>query len=270
MTKIKENAKILSDKAILIAPFEKRNGSNKVYSLGPNKSYTKAIQGFVGVNSSQTLNDFATDLGVAVEQLVEQFNRAGIPDLDKEYLVSITEKSALLDYLILERLDKPQVKPIYKEGSSNNNSNQQLILTEVNDELLFMLAKNPNLIYQLGSRKFEELIAKLFSNKGHEVTLTKQTRDGGYDILAKVTNAFSSFVVFDECKKYSPERKVGIEVVRALYGVTEAHRANKGLVITSSFFTRDAQQEQIRIGNRVELKDYNNLIEWLKPYSKNR
>jgi len=135
---------------------------------------------------------------------------------------------------------------------------------------LFYLAKNPNYIYDLGSRKFEEFIAKLFEDKGYQVNLTKSTRDGGYDIFARVKDTFSEFIILAECKKYSPENKVGVEVVRKLYGVTEMNNANQGLVITSSFFTKDAQREQLRVGNRIGLKDYNDLVEWIKPYSKSR
>jgi HJR/Mrr/RecB family endonuclease len=129
-----------------------------------------------------------------------------------------------------------------------------------------MISKSPNLLYQLAPRKFEELIARLFKDRGYEVSLTQSTRDGGYDLLAKIYDGIVSTVVLAECKRYKKENKVGVEVVRGLYGVTEAHRANQGLIITSSYFTKDAQEEQIRIGNRIGLRDFNNLVEWLKPY----
>lgn len=59
-----------------------------------------------------------------------------------------------------------------------------------------------------------------------------------------------------------------MEIVRGLYGVVEEHNANQGIIITSSFFTKEAPQTQLRIGNRMALKDYNDLVEWLGPYSK--
>lgn len=226
------------------------------------RSYAHAVS-----NGKQSLVSFSTDLGLPVELLIEQFKNAGIPNLTAEHLISEANKSALLEYLRAEHstASKSNTVPIYEDD--NSSKNQKILLEEVNDELLFVLAKNPNLIYQLGSRKFEELIAKLFSDRGHEVSLTKSTRDGGYDVFARVKDAFSSFVVLAECKKYSPENKVGVEVVRGLYGVAEAHRANQGLIITSSFFTKDARQEQLRIGERIALKDYNDLVEWIKPYA---
>jgi restriction system protein len=226
------------------------------------RSYANALS-----YNKQTLDSFSTDLGLPVELLIEQFKNAGIPNLTAEHLISEANKSALLEYLRAEHGNSSKSKsvPIYEDEPPPTKT--LVVLADVNDELLFYLAKNPNLIYELGSRKFEELIAKLFADRGHEVSLTKSTRDGGYDIFAKVKDAFSEFIILAECKKYSPDNKVGVEIVRGLYGVTEVNKANQGLIITSSFFTKDAQQEQLRIGNRIGLKDYNDLVEWIKPYS---
>lgn len=121
-------------------------------------------------------------------------------------------------------------------------------------------------MYQLTSRKFEELVARLFSDHGFDVELTRASRDGGYDILAKLNNPATSFIALVECKKYSPENRVGVEIVRGLYGVTEMKGANQGLVVTSSFFTRGAVEETARIGSKLGLKDYDALTTWLQAY----
>lgn len=217
-----------------------------------------------------TLRKFSDELSLPVELLITQFRNAGIPDLTPEHLLTERHKNALLQYLRNAHRNREveEVKCLYK--NEKILPEQQLVLEEVNDELIFALAARPDLIYELGHRQFEELVAKLFSDRGYEVSLTKRTRDGGYDLMAVVNNSISSFVVLAECKKYSPNNKVGVEVVRGLFGVTEAQRANQGLIITSSFFSRDAHLEQIRIGNRIGLKDYNDLVDWLKPYSNTR
>lgn len=221
----------------------------------------------------QSLSEFAVSLNLPIELLIEQFKSAGVSNLNSDTLITERHKTALLEYLRAEHgvFNKDKIlltrKRVVLYEDEKPPSKTVILLEDVNDELLFYLAKNPELIYKLESRKFEELIAKLFADKGHEVSLTKSTRDGGYDIFARVKDAFSEFIVLAECKRYSPENKVGVEVVRGLYGVVDINKANQGLIITSSFFTKDAQQEQLRIGNRIGLKDYNNLIEWLKPYS---
>ena len=257
------------------------------------KSFSKIITNATDYKK-ETLLKFATELKLPVELLIDQFSDAGIPNLTPEVIISENHKAALLAHLrkvhgtiepktrrplkrtevIKKRfvLGENELMPpimantLYQDESLSSNT--IVSLEAVNDELLFYLAKNPEIIYELGSRKFEELIAKLFADKGYEVSLTKSTRDGGFDIFAKVKNDFSDFIILAECKKYSPTNKVGVEIVRGLYGVVEEHKANQGIIITSSFFTKEAQQTQLRIGSRMALKDYNDLVQWIKPYSK--
>lgn len=214
-----------------------------------------------------TVAHFADQLNLPVLLLIEQLENAGINGLTPEHKVYDNHKTQLLNYL----------RKAHSVNSAELNAEsiyeQKIIepgrielLEEVNAELLILLSKFPELMDQLSPRKFEELVARLFKDKGYEVTLTQATRDGGYDFLAKINNGITSTVLLGECKRYKRENKVGVEVVRGMYGVTEAHRANQGLIITSSYFTKDAREEQLRIGNRIGLKDFNNLVEWLKPY----
>ncbi|MEI8136769.1 MAG: hypothetical protein WCH21_05515, partial [Bacteroidota bacterium] len=55
---------------------------------------------------------------------------------------------------------------------AENNKQLQIDLNEINDELIAYLAKHPEFLRQLHHRKFEELIAEIFRNKGYDVTLT--------------------------------------------------------------------------------------------------
>lgn len=216
-----------------------------------------------------TVAHFADELYLPVDLLIEQLEAAGIRGLTPAHQVHESHKNRLLQYF----------RRVQGAGSSTSINPELLyeqvtieparieLLEDVNEELLCFISKSPNLLYQLAPRKFEELVAKLFSDRGYEVVLTPATRDGGYDLLAKLNDGITSTVVLAECKRYRQENKVGVEIVRGLYGVTEAHRANQGLIITSSYFTKDAREEQLRIGNRIGLKDFNNLVEWLKPYN---
>jgi restriction system protein len=265
INKMKKTEKIVQSRNNLIEPLSREPTDVRTY---PDRKYNSSNTKQSTSKNMQTLAEFSNKLGLPAQMLIEQFQNAGVPNLKAEYLITESNKSALLNYLRAEQgiSKKPKSVPIYEDEPPPVKT--QVVLADVNDELLFYLAKNPELIYELGSRKFEELIAKLFVDRGHEVSLTKSTRDGGYDIFAKIKDAFSEFIILAECKKYSPDNKVGVEIVRGLYGVTEVNKANQGLIITSSFFTKDAQQEQLRIGSRIGLKDYNDLVEWLKPYSK--
>lgn len=214
-----------------------------------------------------TVARFADELGLPLILLIEQLDRAGVHGLTPEHMVHETHKNQLLSYLRKSHGASDEeliTKPIYEQDIVSPARIE--LLEEVNEELLRLLSKSPDFLYQLPPRKFEELIARLFKDRGYEVSLTQATRDGGYDLIAKINDGLISTVLLAECKRYKKENKVGVEVVRGLYGVTESKRANQGLVITSSYFTRDAREEQLRIGNRIGLRDFNNLVEWLRPY----
>ena len=208
-----------------------------------------------------TLGYFADQLRMPVEILIEQFSKAGISGLTLEHRISDTHKFTLLGYL---RAQPSPSKLIYVD--SKPIEEQLIVVQDITKELLSQLGGQPNLIYQLEPRRFEELVARLLEDQGCEVTLTKRTRDGGYDIFGKIKSSIVSPVFLAECKRYAPHNKVGVEVVRGLYAVTEIQRANLGLVITSSSFTKDAVAEKMRIGNRIELKEFNDLCTWLVPY----
>lgn len=62
-----------------------------------------------------------------------------------------------------------------------------------------------------------------------------------------------------ECKRYSPNRSVGVEIVRELYAVMEMERVDKGVIVTTSHFTRRAVAEAQRLNGRIRLFDFDEL-----------
>lgn len=130
--------------------------------------------------------------------------------------------------------------------------------------VLRAVKRDPRLLHDLKPRQFEEVIAGLLESQGLRVELTARTGDGGKDIIAVQDSLLGRQIYFVEAKKYAPDRPVGIEVVRTLYGVTEMERATKGILATTSYFTKSAMDFAQGIGSRLQLVDYNNLVEWLK------
>jgi DNA-binding response OmpR family regulator len=139
---------------------------------------------------------------------------------------------------------------------------------DVNEALISYLVTHPKYMYELNPRKFEELIAKLLEDAGYTVTLTPQTRDGGKDIYALYKSEIGHILTLVECKRYRTDHPVGVDIVRSLYGVKVAERANKAVVITTSFFTKDALDFKRKVGYEMSLKDYDNLVYWLRKYKK--
>lgn len=142
-------------------------------------------------------------------------------------------------------------------------TNIKIDVSEVNDWMLNELNKNPTDLYKLSSRRFEELIAEIFIRKGYNVELTSATRDGGKDIYAAFKNDFGSFLYVVECKKYKPTYKVGVSVLRDLYGVLSKEKATYGIAVTTSYFSKPAQEFQKDIQYQMSLQDFNSIQKWL-------
>lgn len=142
-------------------------------------------------------------------------------------------------------------------------TNIKIDVSEVNDWMLNELNKNPTDLYKLSSRRFEELIAEIFIRKGYNVELTAATRDGGKDIYAAFKNDFGSFLYVVECKKYKPTYKVGVSVLRDLYGVLSKEKATYGIAVTTSYFSKPAQEFQKDIQYQMSLQDFNSIQKWL-------
>jgi hypothetical protein len=139
-------------------------------------------------------------------------------------------------------------------------------LVDVNDELVRYLAAHPEFLFKLTSRRFEELIATLLEDHGFDVELTPATRDRGKDILAWIQNSITSLLVFVECKRYRPDRPVGVGVIRSVVGTQRIYQANKSLVVTTSYFSRPAREEQRLVERQLDLKDYNDVVAWLRQF----
>lgn len=133
----------------------------------------------------------------------------------------------------------------------------------INDWMLNELNKNPTDLYQLSSRSFEELVAEILTRKGYKVELTPATRDGGKDIYAARKDDLGSFLYIVECKKYKPTHKVGVNVLRDLYGVLSKERATYGIAVTTSYFSKPAQEFQQEIQFQMSLQDFNSIKQWL-------
>lgn len=139
-------------------------------------------------------------------------------------------------------------------------------------ELLNKISSAPSLLRSIPTtdfRIFEQLVAEIFRGFGYEVVLTKRTRDGGKDVVAlrrQTGKEFEKLLI--ECKHWS--NPVRVEVVRNLIGVAVTeHDLPTGVILaTTNRFTPDAQELQIHpsIAIELELKDYNEVLNWIGDY----
>lgn len=108
---------------------------------------------------------------------------------------------------------------------------------------------------------FERLCQRLLRESGcQQVEVTGKSGDGGIDGVGILqVNPLVSFKVLFQCKRYTGS--VSTSVVRDFRGALQG-RADKGIIITTGQFTREARQEAIRDGaTPIELVDGEKLID---------
>ncbi|MDG6025715.1 MAG: DUF2034 domain-containing protein [Candidatus Brocadia sp.] len=102
--------------------------------------------------------------------------------------------------------------------------------------------------------EFEELVGEAYRRKGYAVTETGEGgADGGVDLLLR--KGGKKLLV--QCKHWKMD-KVGVKVVRELYGVVAAEGATGGILISSGIFTQEARD--FTRGKPLELLDGSELL----------
>lgn len=117
-------------------------------------------------------------------------------------------------------------------------------------------------IQSLGWRELEVLTAKLFKEMGYDTILTSAIKDGGKDVVATREEAGSKLKILIECKKYN--NKIGVSKVRELYGTVQSDKFNKGILVTTSSFTRGAVE--FAQSNNIDLLGQKELIKLLNEF----
>ena len=147
------------------------------------------------------------------------------------------------------------------------------IITDLRDciiNLVDEISRDPSILPTIPNRQFEELVAHIFAGKGFQVELTKRTRDGGRDVIALRNDLGVHVKYLIECKRYAMPNKVGVSLVRSLYGVQAQEGANKSVLATTSRFTKEAL-EFASATNTTEwsmsLKDFDDVFDWIKEAS---
>ena len=106
---------------------------------------------------------------------------------------------------------------------------------------------------------FENLCCVLLQKLGFDVETTKQSGDGGIDLIAYNRQPFLSGKYIVQCKRYAGG--VGEPILRDLFGVVTAERANKGILITTGYFSMSAIK--FASDKNIELIDGERLNELL-------
>lgn len=150
------------------------------------------------------------------------------------------------------------------DSTSNGHSILEIV-SFFDKELIRQLSQERDQLRTIEHRDFERLVAELFAGFGYEVELTKQTRDGGKDIIAiRRCEVETRFLI--ECKRPDPGNVIGVSTVRELFGVKADDGASKAILATTTRFSPEARQFSERNRWELELRDFDAIHDWIRRY----
>ena len=157
-----------------------------------------------------------------------------------------TSAASVLQYLL------PPFVLLGALGSFLRRKRRQTLLSNVSHN------QSADALDHMSWREFELLVGEAFRLQGYKVTeLGGNGQDGGIDlVLNKGPEKF-----FVQCKQWKAF-KVGVTVVRELYGVMAAQGAAGGFVVTSGRFTDEAIE--FASGRNIRLVDGPVLLGMIK------
>ncbi len=184
---------------------------------------------------------------------------------ESPYSQQLLEIKWKLSRKAINQIASTEAESVYESLSIPQEATEIIIdsNTLINEKVALYLARHPELVHELSPRAFEELVAHVLSCLGLQVELTQASRDGGVDIYAYVKTQVASFLMVVECKKWRPDRPIGIDIVQRLFGVQQGLSANKSIIVTTSHFTEPAMNQCKQYRGLMELKDFENLKGWL-------
>lgn len=209
---------------------------------------------------TQNLSSIILTSRFSLLPLTQQFGRMSEFELDpiraSEFLDWVDEKRGVIYDLTAESgVTESKIIQVAAPG----------IIT-LNDSIIRGLQRCPLDVFTLDPFKLEEIVADLLHDQGCEVEVTPRSGDGGADILAKMDSPIGRLLTLVDVKRYKEENPVGVGLVRQLNGAIDDWRASHGMLVTTSRFTRGAQEFRERHEYRISLKGYGDLTAWISGY----
>lgn len=125
-------------------------------------------------------------------------------------------------------------------------------------KVLFASAKDIQAIRAMSWREFETLVGKSYRRQGYSVEETGGGgADGGIDLILRGKGQ----KILVQCKQWR-SFKVGVKVVREMYGIMVAERADRVIVVTSGVYTQESTG--FARGKPIELIDGKSLIQLIR------
>jgi len=138
-------------------------------------------------------------------------------------------------------------------------------ITPITDpRLIRYLAEHPSEVMSMSPREFEEFIAELLKRMGYRTRVGPRGADGGVDVFAEIEGDVGPELVLVQCKRFELSRKVSQPVVKQLLADVHDRRASRGLVVTTSSFSRPALDYIEERKYILSGADFDKLQAWLR------
>jgi HJR/Mrr/RecB family endonuclease len=127
------------------------------------------------------------------------------------------------------------------------------------------LERHPQDVDRVHHRTFEVIVSEIIKGAGWSVELTKQTRDGGFDLMCLQNDCVGTPVkMLAEIKLYNLKHSIGLPMIDRLMGVRDREHANRAVLVTNSRFSKTVWKLwKQRVGRDLALVDRDELLEWL-------
>ena len=192
-------------------------------------------------------------------------------NITRTFHVSVSDtvqvRSSTKAYIVVETTPPFSFSTIVKVEKEVPDGQIITLVDPFYSELINAISINPELIYQIEPRKWEEIIAAAYDKAGFDkVILTPRSADYGRDVIA-IKKGLGSVKFIDQVKAYNAGHIVTADEVRSLLGVLQADQsASKGIFTTTSTFAPKIKQDKLIrpfIPYRLELVDKNKLLKRL-------
>ena len=187
-------------------------------------------------SGERKLTNLLTHFALRYEDKINEHKEIFALKIIGEKLIGKKLDSDKLLEFVENELSKLQIKPRVKSKENRSNDMVQESVTIFD-------------IDRLTGVQFEKFIEELLDANGYsDAQVTGKAGDQGGDILA---NKDDEKLIF-QAKNYALNRKITNTAVQEVLGAIAYYGADKGIVVTNSFFTSSA----------IELAEVNNISLW--------
>lgn len=121
------------------------------------------------------------------------------------------------------------------------------------------LIRLPGTSNQRLGKLYETLVALLIRQAGYAVKYTKESRDGGVDLIVFHPDIQDHPAFMIQCKNWA--QGVGVDAVREVFAAKHRYRADYAVLVSASQPSADARQEADELSVSIRLVDLDGRVE---------